>query len=262
MTPIQTYAVIDRTFMPNVLTACERHDCAYWCLLPEPVDEEFAAVAPYLVQVNEALMRELIPQTMPWGFLLEAYAPPKVLRGHLRSLMDVEVEESAQRLFLRFYDPRILWTLLESFDALRLNHFLGPIQSVTTTVPQQKESNFTQLLAPYRSFGYMALRPFPLSQQQYQQVMAQCRQNLITDVAHVLHDDSETFSTALVNQLVAWGITQGSAIKSIAQMCVEHSVVAWAQFPTAWHQLLSQTERPADYRINRLQHQIRSAHGV
>ncbi|MGD8111854.1 DUF4123 domain-containing protein [Vibrio sp. TRT 17S01] len=255
----QVYAVIDRAIEPSVIDACKRYDCEFWCLFPEPVDEEFTKVAPYLVKVNEAFNEWLIPKSTPWGFLFESNEAPKVLRGHLRTLMDVEIEETKQRLFLRFYDPRILWSLLNAFEPLRLNHFLGPMQALKTIFPHQTQSDFEQL-ALYRPFGYVTYQPFPLSQRQYQQVLEQCRHNLITEVAQLLKHDSEVFSEQLVNQLVDWGIAQPGPIKRIAELCLEQKITDWAQFPEQWQRFLSHKEFPTDYRVNSLLHEVRSAH--
>lgn len=259
MKTISTYAVIDRAIESSIIDTCELFDCEYWCLFPEPVDEEFAQLAPYLVKSNDALNEWLLPKALPWGFFFESSEAPNVLRGHLRTLLDVEVEETKQRLFLRFYDPRVLWSLLNAFEPLRLNHFLGPMHSIKTVFPNQTQSDFEQLVS-YRPFGYVTYRPFPLSQMQYQQVLEQCRRNLITEVAQQLKHDSETFSEQLVHHLIDWDIAQPKQIKCIAALCLEQNVTEWAQFPEQWRQFLSHTEFPTDYRVNSLLHEVRSAY--
>ncbi|EKO3904195.1 DUF4123 domain-containing protein [Vibrio fluvialis] len=255
----QTFAVVDRAIEPDVLAVCDRLECECWCLFPEPVDDEFARVAPYLVCVNAELLNWLKPKAAPWGFIFESDEDPKSLRAHLRRLLDVVVEENSQRLFLRFYDPRILWSLLNAFAPLRLNHFLGPIQSVRTFFPQQVQSGFEQL-TPYRPFGYEIYSPFPISQGQYDAVLDQCRLNLIADVALVLNDDSAEFSAQLVNQLIEWDIAQPESIKRIAALCQEQNVMSWVLFPSDWQVSLSQTDLSSDFRVNSLLHQVRSQH--
>lgn len=259
MKQTQTFAVVDRAIEPDVLAVCDRLECEYWCLFPEPVDDEFACVAPYLISVNAELNDWLRSKSTPWGFMFESDEALKSLRAHLRRLLDVEVEETSQRLFLRFYDPRILWSLLNAFDPLRLNHFLGPIQSVETIFPQQIQSGFEQL-APYRPFGYEIYSPFPISQGQYDAVLDRCRLNLIADVALVLEDDTAEFSALLVNQLIEWDIAQPESIKRIAALCQEQNVMSWALFPRDWQTSLSQTELSSDFRVNSLLHQVRSQH--
>ncbi|ODS10603.1 DUF4123 domain-containing protein [Vibrio scophthalmi] len=259
MKTISTYAVIDRAIESSIIETCERLDCDYWCLFPEPVDEEFALLAPYLVKINEDLNKWLLPKAIPWGFIFESSEAPNVLRGHLRTLLDVEIKETKQRLFLRFYDPRILWSLLNAFEPLMLNHFLGPMLSIKTVFPNQAQSDFEQLVA-YRPFGYVTYRPFPLLQIQYQQVLEQCRRNLITEVTQILKQDSDTFSEQLIGHLIDWDIAQPKQIKCIAALCVEQQVTEWTQFPVQWARFLSHTESPSDYRVNSLLNEVRTTY--
>ena len=260
------YAVVDRSVEPLLLNKVDEYECNAWCLFPAPVDEEFAQVAPYLVKVNDALQTWLQPKVTPWGFLLLSQAPVPALREHLRVLMDCMIAGTEQRLFLRYYDPRILWALLDGFDNVCLNHFLGPIHSVQTHFPHARASDFAAQLAHYRPFGYVTPRPLRLTQAQYQQVLKQCQQNLIVKVAALLGDAQDEhlwhFGEQLLEQCLDWDISLPAHIKSITELCANANITHWSMFPSRWAALLANTQHPAHFRIMTLQSEVRTSYGL
>lgn len=268
-----TYAVVDRSIEPTLLDKVDEYETKAWCLFPAPVDEEFAQVAPYLVVVNDALQAWLLSQVKPWGFFFLSSTPVQLIRTHFRALMDGIIEDTEQRLFLRYYDPRILWALLDGFDNVRLNHFLGPIDRLQTHFPQAKETDFAQQRANFRPFGYITPRPLLITQAQYQQVLVQCQQNLVAEVAALIIELSvqfggttdsaaHDFSQQLVQHCIDWGISVSSHIKSVAQWCARINIREWSRVPESWLAILADTQYPADYRIMSLQSQIRTHYGL
>ncbi|MBF4323242.1 DUF4123 domain-containing protein, partial [Vibrio anguillarum] len=170
MRHLVNYAVVDRAVAPEFIAEVKESNNEHWCLFPEPIEEDFALVAPFLVLMTPELTAQLITKNAPWGFFLQSEHDHKTLRAHLRRLMNIEILQTKERLFFRYYDPRVLWAVLDGFEPLWLNHFLGPIQSVHTTFPQQRASDFEPLLTPYRRFGYETFTPFPIERIHYQAI--------------------------------------------------------------------------------------------
>ncbi|UQA62013.1 DUF4123 domain-containing protein [Polyangium aurulentum] len=71
-----------------------------------------AEVAPYLVRFspNSRLLRALVEEGWgeSWGVYLVGDEPPKAVRRHLRRFLMVEEEDTGERLYFRWYDPRVI----------------------------------------------------------------------------------------------------------------------------------------------------------
>lgn len=80
-----------------------------------------ADVAPYLVRFEPGsrLLRALVEEGWgeAWGIYFTSPNGPKAVRRHLRRFLMVEEEESRDRLYLRFYDPRVLRDFLPLANA-------------------------------------------------------------------------------------------------------------------------------------------------
>lgn len=94
--------------------------------------EVYSAFAPYLVQVDGALLdwiRESLSKT-PWGiFLLTNRRELAVLFAHLQPLLFPRLSDGKLWL-LRFYDPRVLETYLTSCTMEQLRAFYGPVRAL------------------------------------------------------------------------------------------------------------------------------------
>lgn len=92
--------------------------------------EDYWAVAPYLAQVDDALLRWLFDNLWkePWGIFAMAQVGMQELHSHLRKLLIVEVENGRNSLF-RYYDPRVLRKYLDTCDAAELKAFYGPVKA-------------------------------------------------------------------------------------------------------------------------------------
>jgi hypothetical protein len=74
--------------------------------------EALADVAPYLVTFrrDSGLLDRLLQEGWgrSWGVFLTSGAPPASVRRHFRRFLLVEDEDAAERMYFRFYDPRVL----------------------------------------------------------------------------------------------------------------------------------------------------------
>ena len=90
---------------------------------------DFRAVAPYLVQLDRSWLAGLESRwEAPWGILFESGADAAVLAPHLRSLLDAEMPDG-ERLYFRFYDPRVFRPFLMASNATELVRLFGPVEA-------------------------------------------------------------------------------------------------------------------------------------
>lgn len=92
-------------------------------------------VAPYLVRfdaTSDLLERLLIGGWgNGWGVFLRSLEPPKEVRRHLRRFLMVQDEESLERLYFRFYDPRVLRDFATVVTPRQRQELLAALTSVT-----------------------------------------------------------------------------------------------------------------------------------
>lgn len=125
----QLYAILDACDAPAVPLMMHAMGPTHAVsLYRRPADEQFSAIAPYLVCVDDATMG-WIEQTLantPWGILAFSPAGMDRLRAHFRKFLLVESPEGDEWYF-RFYDPRVLAQYLPTCTNEELAEFFGPI---------------------------------------------------------------------------------------------------------------------------------------
>ena len=88
-------------------------------------------VAPYLVPIDP-VAGYLDNWARRWGesagILLVTDAGADALHEHLRKIF-VVLDEQQQEFFFRFYDPRVLSTVLPTCSVAQLDDFFGPVAS-------------------------------------------------------------------------------------------------------------------------------------
>lgn len=128
------YAVLDACDEPRVLQKVRElgNDRAV-SLYRGSAERDYAAIAPYLAQLNESLLGWIIENLWqdPWGMI--AFAPTDLhgLRKHLRKFLTVEDPEG-EKMYFRFYDPRVLGPFLRTCTRLELQQFFGPIDNLVS----------------------------------------------------------------------------------------------------------------------------------
>lgn len=111
-------------------------------LLRESVDEHrslyegvmgdaLGDVAPYLVRLSKdgALLSRLVAEGwgQSWGVYLTSARPLAEVRRHLRRLLMVEAEGEKERLYFRFYDPRVLRRFLPKSNVRQRAEMFGAV---------------------------------------------------------------------------------------------------------------------------------------
>jgi hypothetical protein len=91
-------------------------------------------VAPYLVKLSpdSGLVDRLVHEGWgrAWGIWLTSSAMPKLVRRALRRLLMVQAEGRRERMYFRFYDPRVLVRFLPLATVRQKSELLSDITSI------------------------------------------------------------------------------------------------------------------------------------
>ncbi len=132
MKPDSVYSVLDAGADPSILPMIQQCGLFFECLFAGNLPQELAAAAPYVVKLKKDadFTHQLIDAgwSKNWGIFLTA--PPgtgiKDIRKHLRKCLLVRGPED-QKLFFRYYDPRIMRTYLPTCDQKDRDFLFDPI---------------------------------------------------------------------------------------------------------------------------------------
>lgn len=126
------YAVLDGASAPLLVENLNEYKPEHCCLYPGELRPDMAAVAPYLVRVEQGKeFTELVLREgwgAHWGMFLESANDLRQLRDHFRRFHKVELPDQRTVIF-RYYDPRVLRVFLPVCNQAELGLFFGPVQS-------------------------------------------------------------------------------------------------------------------------------------
>jgi hypothetical protein len=126
------WAVLDGARTDRIRVLLRESVEQYQSLYQGPKGDALAEAAPYLVSLppGSRLLPSLVDEGWgrAWGIFLTCSQPFQEVRRHLRKLLMAEAEGGAERLYLRFYDPRVLRGLLTTFSAEQRQEFFGPVE--------------------------------------------------------------------------------------------------------------------------------------
>jgi len=140
------YAILDTCDAP--LVSAKVHDLGTersLCIYDPPWEAKFSAVAPYLASVDESLL-DWISATLgkdPWGVFVISSAERNILRSHLRDLLTVESPER-EKLYFRYYDPRVLRNFVATCVDSQLDQLFGPIRAFAVNYPEENPTVFAR----------------------------------------------------------------------------------------------------------------------
>jgi hypothetical protein len=125
------FAVLDAARSQRILDLLYGSAEEYHSLYEGPQGDALADVAPYLVRLSQgsSLLGALLTEGWGehWGIYLTCANPFRELRRHLRKALMIHAEGWENRMYFRFYDPRVLRTFLPICTAEQLNGIFGPI---------------------------------------------------------------------------------------------------------------------------------------
>ena len=125
------FAVLDAAQSSRVLDLLHRSAEEYQSLYLGTQGDALADVAPYLVRLprSSSLLGALIAEGWDkhWGVYLTCDKPYLELRRHFRKFLMVHAEDFENRMYFRFYDPRVLQSFLPTCTPEQSQQFFGPI---------------------------------------------------------------------------------------------------------------------------------------
>lgn len=126
------YAVLDAAHDSKILAVLSKYKCEYASLFDAEKAPELVRFAPYIVALPaaSAALEPLVDLGWgkDWGIYLTSPASGGDLIQFLRRLL-ISTQPDGQQVLLRFYDPRVLRTLLSNAPSQQWGHFFGPVRS-------------------------------------------------------------------------------------------------------------------------------------
>jgi hypothetical protein len=123
------YMVLDGARDPRILQLLHEAPDEHRSLYEGTRGEAMEDVAPYLVRLREdsGLLSRLVLEGWErrWGIFLPSPLSFRDQRRHLRRFLMVEVEDTLQRLYFRFYDPGVLRAFLPTCSVRQVAELLG-----------------------------------------------------------------------------------------------------------------------------------------
>jgi len=166
----QLYAVVDAARHADIVPMLANSGEMCQSLFEGPKGAELTEVAPYLVQLTETnpLLQSLVYSGwgQSWAIYLRSAKPFADIRNQLRRSLMVKAEGAPpdQRLYFRFYDPRVLRVWLPECTPDQLKEFLGPIDTIAMEDDSaEKVLRFSMIREKFQSVPIAtdpATRPF------------------------------------------------------------------------------------------------------
>jgi hypothetical protein len=126
--PETLYAVLDAARDPAIYPLLLASGAQYACLYSGQSARTLESVAPYLVQLPPhcELLQKIVTQgwSKAWGIFLTSNQPPQTIWHELRRSLYVTLPNQ-ERVYFRFYDPRVLRIFLFVADTQQRAEFAG-----------------------------------------------------------------------------------------------------------------------------------------
>lgn len=127
-----TYAVLDGASCEELIDHLIEFEPEHCCLYAGELDPDMEVVAPYLVLLErdhpftEWLLANILGK--PWGIFAHSPADFRAMRKHFRTFLLVTGPDG-ERLYFRYYDPRVLSIYLPTTNEEERNTVFGPISA-------------------------------------------------------------------------------------------------------------------------------------
>ena len=137
----QLYAILDAcdapAVPPKVKELGEENGVS---LYRGEAEEDYWAIAPYLVRVDGSVLDWIVTALweQPWGIFVVAEADLETLRTHFRKFLTAQMPDR-EKVYFRFYDPRVIQQFLPTCNDAELSEFFGPVQKFGCGLGDQKE---------------------------------------------------------------------------------------------------------------------------
>lgn len=125
------YAIVDASRAARPLQLLHEAVDEHRSLYDGRKGETLADVAPYLVSFRKdsRLIERLVREGWGagWGIYLSCSRPFKEVRRHLRRFLMVEDDDTGEKYYLRFYDPKVLRVLVPTLTPRQRAGFFGDV---------------------------------------------------------------------------------------------------------------------------------------
>lgn len=144
--PGTLFAILDATDAPQVPTKVAEFGHRAVSLYRGSAERDYWAVAPYLVSVDEAVLDWILKELWddPWGIFARAETDLPSLRKHFRRFL-VVLDPDGRQIYFRFYDPRVLPPILQSFIPDEMKEFFGPVEEFDIALSGSRIAAFQPL---------------------------------------------------------------------------------------------------------------------
>jgi hypothetical protein len=125
------FGVFDAARDPRIVVLTDESIDDVWSLYEGIDGDALADVAPYLVRFSSdsELLDRMVMEgwARAWGVFFSASRPAKDIRRHLRRFLMVEPDDAKERMYFRYYDPRVLRDFLPIATPRQKSEFFGDI---------------------------------------------------------------------------------------------------------------------------------------
>lgn len=131
----QVYAILDGARDEQIERMVRSSNLPHDCLYLEPLSDSLRAAAPHLVALKpDALFTRQVLNVgwgKSWGIFLATYPPATLtaVRHNYRKLNIVE-DPLGQKVFFRYYDPRVLRIYLPTCTRDEVRSVFGPVKEI------------------------------------------------------------------------------------------------------------------------------------
>ena len=127
------YAVVDAARRRRILALLRASAAPVRPLYDGIEGEELGDVSPYLVSLagHPWLLERLVAEGWGdgWGIYLTSRAPVNEVRRHLKRMLIVQVKESGQQFYFRFYEPLALRAALKTAGGRARQQLFGDVEA-------------------------------------------------------------------------------------------------------------------------------------
>lgn len=148
----RSYLVLDGVALESVILAARRMNPDSHTLYEHLVESEFVELSPHLFtyhsQSRFAQLWLAAGRTHGYGFRVISKASPAQLVAHLQRflLADITDANGTTQLYFRFFDPRVLNTLLPTLHPEQLRDFFGPIDAFVVESDDNPDADVVYVL--------------------------------------------------------------------------------------------------------------------
>lgn len=152
---LSTYAVLDGAGIPRLEDRLRADNTTYLSLYRGNIDPQLLEASAFLVKLEESSIstRWILQGAWEknWGVFALATQNLQSMWTHFRKFLIVQDPEG-QKLYFRFYDPRVLRAFLPTCNREELYDFFGPTERLVMKGEEQHEGAVFTLHSGQHSF--------------------------------------------------------------------------------------------------------------